>query len=470
VNLIDAPVASFVVRWDSEIPAHLNSYRPFFLDETDIIFRHPPPDVLAEDGRVLVPGAIEFQTQIDAGLLTDICDPNEFYKPELRSTQRFRCVYDPEIQRGAKETKSGRMEFLREKQIQAMMRDIEANRFECPQLMWNLRAGETVWVYVQERRQLKIYQGVATRPDTNHRHHAIIRLHQRYLRWRTQTGSEKMGNYNAKRAYGLVIYTDDFQREAYRFCVYNFLGWRMASTTARYIESKTRSPNIYFRLARELMERSSVLGTANVEILSNQLSKHSAKMLTFGILVDSLRVSFADLTEESYSEILDYLIEFIAELSRVRPNEIALLNTAQRQKVRESSVAHHPTVWQAYMQLAGWLREQRETNWKAFLRVLSQPYHYGLEAQRRTYDLFSMENPIWTERGLLAPGKNGLPLVVNNRHSRQVAFQMLRLLAASYRAERAREAAECPPQDHASPEDSLESSVSRIDTVRPRGH
>ncbi len=449
MNSVDTHVASFVVRWDNEIPPHLISCRPFFLDDTDIIFRHPPPDVLAEDGRVILPGAIEFQTQVHAGLLTDVCDPNEFYKPELCSTHRFRCVYDPEIQRGIKETKAGRKEFLREKQIEAMMRDIEADRFECPQLMWNLRAGETAWVYVQDRRQLRIYQGVATRPDTNHRHHAIIRLHQRYLRWKAETGSENMGNYNPKRAYGLVIYTDDFQREAYRFCVYNFLGWRMASTTARYIESKTGFPNIHSKLARELMERSSVLGAANVEILSNQLSKHSGKMLTFGLLVDSLRAAFPELTEECYADIFDYLVEFIAELCRVRPGEIALLTPAQRQKVRESSVAHHPIVWQAYMQLAAWLRKQRETNWKAFLQVLGRPYIYGLEGQRRTYDLFSVENPIWTERGLLAPGKRGLPLVVNNQHSRQVAFQMLTLLAASYRAERAREAvAEYSPQDH----------------------
>jgi hypothetical protein len=257
-----------------------------------------------------------------------------------------------------------------------------------------------------------------------------------------------MGSYNPKRAYGLMIYTDDFQREAYRFCVYNFLGWRMASTTARYIESKTGSPNIYSRLARELMERSAVLGAANVEILSNQLSKQSGKMLTFGLLVDSLCTAFPDLTEDCYADTLDYLVEFIAELGRVRPAEIALLTPAQRQKIRESSVAHHPIVWQAYMQFAAWLREQKETKWKAFLQVLGQPYIYGREGQPRTYDLFSMENPIWAERGLVAPGKRGLPLVVNNQHSKQVAFQMLRLLAATFRAEQAREAAvEYSPSD-----------------------
>jgi hypothetical protein len=435
MNSTDARVTSFVVRWDTEIPPDLNSGRPFFLDNTDIIFRLSPSDVLAEDGRVLIPGAIEFQTQIRAGLLTDVCDPNELYKPELRSTQRFRCVYDPDIQRGVKETKAGSKEFLREKQIAAMMTDIEANRFECPQLMWNLRADETLWVYVQERRQLRIYQGVATRPDSNHRHHAIIRLHQGYLRWKAETGSEKIGNYNPHRPYSLVIYTDDFQREAHRFCVYNFLGWRMASTTARYIESKTRSLNIHSRLARELMERSSVLGTQNIEILSNQLSKHSAKMLTFGTLVDSLCLSFPDLTEESYSEILEYLVEFVAELSRVRRKEIALLNVLERQKVKESSVAHHPTIWQAYMQLAAWLREQKEDNWKAYLYALALPYTQVFEGERRTYDLFSLENPIWLQRGVLAPGKRGLPRMIHNRQNTLAAFQLLRFLTVSYRNE-----------------------------------
>ncbi len=439
MHSIHTHATSFVVRWDNELPRHLTERKPFLLENTDMIFRYPPSDVVAEDGRVIMAGAIDFQTQINARLLTDVCDPNELYRSELRATHRFRCVYDPQIQRGVKETKGARKEFLREKQIEAMMKDIEANCFECPQLMWNLRAGETIWVYVQELRQLRLYEGVATRPDTNHRHHAIIRLHQRYLRWIAETGSEKMGSYNPERAYGLVICTDDFQGEARRFCVYNFLGWRMASTTARYIESKTQSPNTHSRLARELMERSSVLGTANVEILSNQLSKHTAKMLTFGTLVDSLRMAFPDLTEESYSEALDYLVEFIGELSRVRPNEIALLSVAQRQKVRESSLAHHPATWQALMRLATWLREQKEENWKARLQVLAKAYTYALKGQPQTCDLFSFQNPIWLERGVLAPGKRGVPYVVNNQRSRQVAFELLRFVAGSYRGEQGEE-------------------------------
>jgi hypothetical protein len=435
MNFMRTTATSFVIRSNNELPRHLAQRHAFSLGSTEMILRYPLQEVVADDGRVTMAGAVEFQTQVNAQLLTDVCDPKELYRPELQETHRFRCVYDPEIQRGVKETQEGPKEFLREKQIEAMMGYIGANRFECPQLMWNLRAGETIWVYVQDQKQLRIYQGVATRPDTNHRHHAIIRFHQRYLRWMAETGSENMGDYNPQRAYGLVIYADDFQGEAHRFCVYNFLGWRMASTTAHYIESKTQSPHIHSRLARELMERSGVLGTANVEILSNQLSKYTSKMITFGTLVDSLHLAFPDLTEEFYPEVLEYLVEFIGELSRARPKEIALLDVGQRQKVRETSMADQAIMWRAYIRLAAWLREQKEESWRASLEVLARPYTHRYNGDSQTFDLFSRDNPVWLQRGVLVPGKRQVPHVVNNRSSSQAAFQLLRFLAACYQGE-----------------------------------
>src|SRR5437867_603193 len=98
---------SFVIRSENEVPRHLAERQPFFLGNTEMILRHPLEDVVADDGRVIMAGAIDFQTQINAGLLTDACDPSEIFKPDLRGTHRFRCVYDPEIQRGVKETKAG---------------------------------------------------------------------------------------------------------------------------------------------------------------------------------------------------------------------------------------------------------------------------------------------------------------------------------------------------------------------------
>src|SRR3989442_2581016 len=211
--------------------------------------------------------------------------------------------------------------------------------------MWNLRAGETTWVYTKATKELRVYEGVATRPDTNHRHHAIVRVHRRYLQWVRETGSTQMGSYTSARAYGLVIYTDDYDGEAHRFFIYNFKGWRVSTSTAHYIESKTASPNLHSRLARELMEHSNVLGAANVEVLGNQLSRNSAKMITFGTLVDALRTGFPDLADDDYEPVKQFMLDSIAGLSTVRPAEIGRLSVSQRQRGRNSSVRDQAVNW-----------------------------------------------------------------------------------------------------------------------------
>jgi len=421
-----AELASYVINSDEDLPFHLRDRAPFTLPNTELVFRYPEEEVLdTETGAVRMAGAIEFQTQIVPGLLTDVCDPDEIYKPETRLTHRFRCVYDPEIQRGVKETERGSREFLRRGQIDAMMEDIMENRFECPQLMWNMRAGETTWVYVRDLKELRVYEGVATRPDTNHRHHAIVDVHRKYLKWVRDTGSKAWGAYNPQRGYGLVIYTDDFKGEAHRFYVYNFLGWRVSTSTAHYIESKTHTPQVHTRLAREIMESSGILGSRNVEILSNHLSRNSAKLITFGTLVEALKGAFPSLTEDIYDDIRTHVLKFLEELSNVRPNEIGLVSVAQRQRVRESSVADQAVLWHGYLRLAARLRETGGNNWPERLSALAQSVpHKEANGEVISHDVFSRRNLAWTEKGVIAPGKRG-PRVVNNRQARQGAYEYL---------------------------------------------
>src|ERR1035441_845483 len=338
----------------------------------------------------------------------------------MRLTHRFRCVYDPEIQRGVKETPGGTKEFLRPSQIEAMTQDIMENRFECPQLMWNLRAGDTTWVFLRDTKQLRIYEGVSTRPDTNHRHHAIIEIQRKYLMWVRDTGSTKMGEYNPHRGYGLVIYTDDFQGEAHRFYVYNFIGWRVPTSTSDFIESKTHAPQLHAKLAREVMESSGLLGTRNVELLSNQLSSNSAKMITFGTLVDAIKGAFPALMEDKYEETKEFLVRFFEELNRVRPAEIALISTAQRQKVRTTTVADQAVVWHAYIRAGARLKETKPTDWQAALENLARPVQSG----GALIDVLSRQNPAWSAKGVIAPGKKG-PRVVNNRQARDGAYEYI---------------------------------------------
>jgi hypothetical protein len=192
---------------------------------------------------------------------------------------------------------------------------------------------------------LRIYQGVATRPDTNHRHHAIIRFHNKHLHWVEETESMEMAGYNPNREYALIVYTDDYQQEAHRFYVYNFMGWRVSTSTAHYIESKTRLPALHAKLARLLMERSGILGSDNVEIVSSNLSRNSAKMVTFGTLNDGLKVAFPGLGEDEIEETLEYLVKFLEQLNKARPDELALLSVTQRKKARDTTIADQAILW-----------------------------------------------------------------------------------------------------------------------------
>lgn len=414
---------SYIVETPDDLPLHLRDRAPFTLMNTEIIFRLPSAKVVGESDDVLMAGAIEFQTQITPGLLTDLCDPDELFSPEMHSTHRFRSVYDPNIQRGIKETKKGPKEFLRQAQIEDMKNNIYENDFECPQLMWNLRAGETSWVYITGTKELRVYDGVGTRPDTNHRHHAIVGVHRQYLQWIRQTGSTDMGSYNPDRAYGLVIYTDDEKQEAHRFYVYNFLGYHVPTSTAHYMESKTDTPQLHNRLARELMEHSGVLGHQNVEILSNHLSRNSAKMITFGTLVDALKRAFPGVTEDDYQNIKAYLTEFLQALADIRPQEIGLLSLSQRQKVRANNIADQAIMWHAYMRLAATLRDQ--SAWRDTLNVLKDDFVYVNGGTTLwNGDLFDRHNPAWVDHEVIVRGKTG-PRVVNNRQSREGAFKLL---------------------------------------------
>ncbi len=421
-------IFSYIVKDEAGLPLHLQHRRASFaLQRTEMVLKRPLQDICPKpDGKVEMAGAVEFMSQVTPGLLADFCDPEELYSAAMQTTSRFRVVYDAEIQRGIKEAKTGPKEFLREPQIGSMMEDIENDQFECPQIMWNLRAGETAWVYFLDAGELRVYQGVATRPDTNHRHHAIIRFQRKYLDWIEKTGSTVMGNYNPNRQYGLVIYTDDFQAEAHRFYVYNFKGWRVPTSTAHYIESKTRLPAIHARLARELMERSGILTLQNVEIVSNQLSRNSAKMLTFGTLTEALRTGFAGLTEDEYADTLDYVLKFLEQLNKVRPVEIAVLSVAKRQKVRDESVADQAVMWHGHIQLAAWLHQNSLADWQQRLAVLGQPFTYQREDGTVWQgDLFSRKNVLWADRGILIPGKTGMR-VVNNKDAKRAAFDVLR--------------------------------------------
>jgi hypothetical protein len=173
------------------------------------------------------------------------------------------------------------------------------------------------------------------------------------------------------------------------------------------------------------MEASGILGVKNVEVLNNQLSRNSAKIITFGTLVEALKSAFPSLTEDIYENVRTFLLKFLDELSQVRPNEIALLSVAQRQQAREATVADQAVLWHAYFRVAARLREVGP-EWPSYLTKLNSTIEYqDDDGELHQRDVMSRNNPIWLEKGVIAPGKKG-PRVVNNRQARTGAFEYLR--------------------------------------------
>jgi hypothetical protein len=425
-------INSYVVKDEEELPPALQKMKAAFaLKDVDAVLDRPIKEICGSDGRVIMAGAIEFVGKITPDELTDYCDPNELYSPDMATTRRFRTVYDPEIQRGVKEAKSGPKEFLRESQIASMMEDIETKQFNCPSLNWNLRSGKTSWAYLTDSRELRVYQGVATRPDSNHRHHAIVRFHLKYRDWVTKTQSLDFNGYQPERHYAITIYTDDFEGEAHRFFVYNFKGWKVSPSTAHFIESKTHNPMIHSKLARVLMEKSAVLGNGNVELLSNTISKNSVKMLTFGTLTEALRTAFPGVTETDFDEVVDFLMAFLEKLKSVRPLEINTLSLAQRQKARREMFTDQATMFHAFFRVAAWLRDNHSSDWEECLERLNAKITVELvdsAGQRSEWkgDVFDRMSPLWLAHGVAQLSKKGEVRVSNTRQTRQAAYDVIK--------------------------------------------
>jgi hypothetical protein len=147
-------------------------------------------------------------------------------------------------------------------------------------------------------------------------------------------------------------------------------------------------------------------------------------------LHDGLKLSFPGLGDDEIEDVLDYLVKFIEQLHKARPNELAVLSVAQRKKVRDASLADQAVVWAGYLRLAAWLRENTPDGWQQAVQNLAiEPFRYRRSDNSVwTGDLFNRNNPLWLERGVIAPGKSGFR-VINSRPGRQAAFEILKEVA-----------------------------------------
>ena len=165
--------------------------------------------------------------------------------------------------------------------------------------------------------------------------------------------------------------------------------------------------------------------TGNVELVSNNLTRNTNKVMTFNTLSKGIELGFKTLDEDNFEEVRDFLVEYVDYLAQIR-KEVGYLSISDRLKVREASIGDSGLVIQSYFRLAGELRGYQD--WQARLQKLGEPFIQRDDMGQVEYqieDLMSRDNKVW--RGtVLMENANGKVGIANSRNSQEFVYQQLR--------------------------------------------
>lgn len=193
--------------------------------------------------------------------------------------------------------------------------------------------------------------------------------------------------------------------------IYNTRGDKVNDTAAKYAWQATGLQ----RMARMLMQDSPHLGLDNVEVLRNNVSASSSKMIAFNTLSQAMETFWQSepLDEDEERAQVRFLVNFWDELVKVR-REFGRLSKTDRQKVRGSSLAGTAVSIHGLIAVADVLY-RKELPLTSLSRLASE-----VSVDGRSVDYFSYDNPNWLQIGVLvmAKDKDG-----NDRKQLRMSFQ-----------------------------------------------
>ena len=343
---------------------------------------------------------VKYLTSVTVGRIAELLDSEKIW-------------VDYDYQRGVKVTRNSdgtekRTPMVDQNRVADIASKILDDELYGGSLTWNLRGNEVDYTYDESSRTLEINDGKPTIPDSNHRHQAILKVYQVV---------QKTGRYFDMNSYEfpLVIETLDLSGESGLFYEYNQLGKPANPTRSRFINQAS----LHNRLAVEVEELSKLKG--HVEVVSNNLSKNSSKVITFNTLSKGIQEGFPNLDESNFDDIRAYLVEFTNLLVEIRP-ETGYLPLSERLKVRESSIGDSALIYGAYFKIAGDLKGF--SDWDSRLARLANEYTFNSNGESWKGDLMSRPNPIWRQT-VLIPTKTGTLSIANRRDSRNHAVEVL---------------------------------------------
>ena len=275
-------------------------------------------------------------------------------------------------------------------------------------LTWSLRKGEVDFRYDPRARSLHVYKGQPTIPDSNHRHQAMLKVFELV---RTRSYSFDFDDYE----FPLLIEVLDLNEESKLFYEYNQLGKPANPTRSRWINQA----DLHSALASQVVALSKLRG--HVELVTNNISKNSPKVVTFNALYTALRAGFPAVDDSNIEVLQQFMVEFVDQLVSIRP-ETGHLPLSERKLARENGIGDSALAFYGYGMLAGNL--MGVAGWPKLLEKLGEPYHCATIGEVWHGDLMSRQNPIWEGKVLLR-GAGGRLQISNNRETRQFMHETL---------------------------------------------
>jgi hypothetical protein len=287
------------------------------------------------------------------------------------------------------------------------------------QLSWNFRKDETTLEYEEGSRSLKIGAGGAMIPDSGHRHMAILKAAE---------SASRGSSFNLDRKVSVRIYNVPASEENRIFYAMNQEGKKADPTRSKWLHRLGDT-----KIAGALVEQCPSLHD-NVDTIRERLSKKNPRLCAFNTLSGTFETYWADCNPEeqpAFKADVDYVVRFWNLLATVRP-ELGKLDITRRKRVRETLLVDSALAISAYVAIARKMRDQGVdlSRLEKLGQSITIPGKNEGEEPREV-DLFSRDNPVWEQIGILVPStKKTGQKVFTLRNARQTREAMMKTLEA----------------------------------------
>lgn len=284
---------------------------------------------------------------------------------------------DDDLQRGVNST-TGKQVFKKEK-VDRWTEQLLRDEHVFGQLTWNYRPEESQVEYDAETRTLNIGSGVATLPDSAHRHRAIVQAVESVAR-----GS----SFDPTMKFSVRIWRVPSDAEAKIFYGMNQEGDKADATRSKFLMQR----NIGQRIARDFVRGNPFLGEHNVETVTNSLAAKNPRLMAFNTVAVACEQNFSEVTEDDLPTLLGFLNEFWTALVAARP-ELDVLASHQRQEVRKTLLSGSALAMHGYIGLAKHMRKEQIP-----VTMLAE-----LAPEPDGDDFLRLDNQLWQKLGLVMP-------------------------------------------------------------------